>query len=578
MEDIKKVIIDHTASPVLGGNHAMIGRIQIVTKQAKQGLRLNMDTGSFGELDGGLAAGVMLGKTTLGLSGRMTQIAANSLYFPGDATLDKEDGEITGLQLQAHHGAFSLRANYSRWNKNNWALDSDSFLLYSNLEPPFAEEGFKGFRNQMDSIGLYQGQQFFADLRFSHSFKDKHHIDAHVYANFKEQAEQNYFQDNIFFYTLDTTGTAYDSFHQTQTHFYENPKRKALWMGIGYQHHISIQPNHHLSFGTDLRALPLLSYSNIPTPIFYASIPDNFTTTQNFPPEAIETLYLYSDSLFSEKKLFNFWSAEVFVHDFYRFNKYIAVQGGLRLGLNSQTKPVLAPEASLILEPFGEKTRFHLSYAKGYRLPSLLETQLAQNIDSLPAARSFIPERNNSFELVWKQQVSKDVDLNISLYHQRLEDIIWNEFANPPSQVDSTIAITGISGDLDIQLLHGISSYLNYNFNLNKNPQPNLPSPLCKFGLKVPFLKHFTLFTEGQYNGDRLAFHGKTMQSYFLLNANLLIRPQVEENHFLSKMSLSFRIYNILDEYYEHPFNNQIGPQSIPQNGRTWQGQVTFEF
>ncbi|MEM6964445.1 MAG: Plug domain-containing protein, partial [Bacteroidota bacterium] len=51
MEDIEEVIIIRNASPIENGNNAMLGVIKINTKLPKKGLRLNLDTGRYGELD-----------------------------------------------------------------------------------------------------------------------------------------------------------------------------------------------------------------------------------------------------------------------------------------------------------------------------------------------------------------------------------------------------------------------------------------------------------------------------------------------------------------------------------------------
>ena len=110
-----------------------------------------------------------------------------------------------------------------------------------------------------------------------------------------------------------------------------------------------------------------------------------------------------------------------------------------------------------------------------------------------------------------------------------------------------------------------------------------MPSPLCKFGVSIPILKHFTLFTEGQYEGSRRTLEGRSTLPYFLLNTNLLIRPKVEESNpmsrWLNQMSFSFRVYNVLDQFYQHPVGQrQIKSGLIPQNGRTWQTQLTLQF
>ena len=145
-------------------------------------------------------------------------------------------------------------------------------------------------------------------------------------------------------------------------------------------------------------------------------------------------------------------------------------------------------------------------------------------------------------------------------------------------QNDEIIRATGLEGGLGVSLPKGVRSYFNYNFQFDRKEKVNMPSPLCKFGVTIPFLQHFTLFAEGQYEGERLTFDGTYTLPYFLMNTNLLIRPKVAEGSWLEGLSIAFRLYNVLDEFYFHPSGQQFTPNLIPQNGRTWQTQLTYQF
>jgi len=135
---------------------------------------------------------------------------------------------------------------------------------------------------------------------------------------------------------------------------------------------------------------------------------------------------------------------------------------------------------------------------------------------------------------------------------------------------------------LSVDLPEGIKTYINYNFLLNKERLVNMPQPICKFGVTIPFLKHFTFYTEGQYEGSRLTTSGIETLPILLLNTNLLIRPKVAETNgfakYLNQSYLSFRLYNVLDQFYQHPVGFQPNLPLMPQNGRTWQGQLTLVF
>lgn len=577
MEDIKEVIVIRNPSPVENGNNAMLGVIKINTKKPSNGGRVNFDTGSFGEYDGGFSIGHIFGKTSLGISGRLADIKGQELYIPTDTDLTKEAAQFGGLQLQAHHGKFSFHGFYHQRKESTFGLPGGSNLRFSSFNPPIDSSGTRGFQTRLDTAGLFQQKQLYANFQFSTPFKTNQHIDVQLFVNYENQNREQHFQDDVYEFVLDSV-IGVDSFPWTQLNYFEQPKQKSLWLGLNYHHKVQISPNHQLLFGTDLLALPFSKIENKLNPTYYEFIPDVESTTTDFPDEALVYLNFFSDSIFLEKKFFDFWSTDFFVQDKVRFNNKFAVSGGVRVNINSQTKPVLAPSLNFIFSPFEDKTNFQIGYSQGFRLPSIIETNSAQKSTESFEPRKFTPEKSNNFELGWLQKIGKDFDLNLALYHQRLEDLVWNENNDLPTQPERTLARTGLEGGLGVNLKKGVKTYLNYNFQFDKKEEVNMPSPLCKFGVTIPFLKHFTIFAEGQYDGGRLTFDGTYTLPYFLMNTNLLIRPQLEEGNWLSNISFAFRLFNAFDEVYQHPSAQKYSTNLVPQNGRTWQTQLTYKF
>lgn len=583
MEDIEEVIIIRNPSPIEDGNNAMLGVIKINTKKAKKGGRINIDTGSFGEVDGGFSVGQSFGKTNIGLSGRIARIGGEELYLPEDSNLDKEESNFGGLQLQVNHGKFSFTGFYNQRDESVYGLTSDPVLRYDEFDTTMVSEGFKSYQNSIDTMGNFKEKQLYADLRFSTPYKSNQHIDLRFFVNYENQQREQYFQDNIFEFILDTV-VGVDSSAWSQLNYFENPNQKNLWLGIGYQHSIQFTPNHQIKFGTDLQALPFSKFENNLQPTFYEFIPDNESTSTDFPDNVLAYLNIFSDSVFLDENFFDYWSTAFFIQDQIRLNEKIAIKGGVRLNVNSQTKPVFAPELKFIFTPFSEKTNIQLGYSQGFRLPSILETNVSQIDDGTATARDLIPEKSNNFELGFWQKVGKDLELNLSLYHQELNDLIWNEKMMMNRQNDEIIRTTGLEGGLNVNLLNGVKTYINYNFPFQKQDEDkvNMPAPLCKFGVTIPFLTHFSIFTEGQYEGSRLTFDGGNTRPYFLMNTNLLIRPRIDESQpaakWLNHISVAFRVFNLWDQFYEHPSGRNFTAPLIPQNGRTWQTQLTYQF
>jgi outer membrane receptor protein involved in Fe transport len=75
-------------------------------------------------------------------------------------------------------------------------------------------------------------------------------------------------------------------------------------------------------------------------------------------------------------------------------------------------------------------------------------------------------------------------------------------------------------------------------------------------------------------------YNGGFSPSYFLLNSNFAFRPKFGEKlKRLNGLQVAFRMYNLLNEFYQHPVRpDLIRSGMMPQNGRNWQAQLTYLF
>jgi outer membrane receptor protein involved in Fe transport len=576
MEDIEEVEIIRNSSAVKNGNNSMLGVIKIKTKKARKGGRINLDTGSYGEIDGGFALGHTFGETTLGFSGRLANLPGQKLFIPGDVVLDQERSDFGGFQFQLSSGKFSAHVSYIRRDELIAAVPNNPIQIQPDTLFTYPDNIY--FKEELDEHGNFISDQVFVDLNFSTPLKNNHSMDIRLFTNFDQQERLQVFRDTEVFLDslgLDTLGyLEYD----------EVPLTRTVWTGLEYQHHFHFQPQHQLTVGTGILVIPISKYES--ENILFTHFDGFDTIRQDFDPFILEYIESKEESL---NKNFSYWSVGLFVQDKFRLNKFLTVNAGLRVDINSQTKPVFAPELSFQLSPF-EKTKIRLGYGRGYRLPSLLETDVVlsdptvsmiMGMNSL-TNRDLIPETADNFELGLKQKIGEDLDLNVGFYHQQLNDLIWNGTNAVNSQTDSNWKATGLEAGLGVNLIKGVKTYINYNFQFDRKNKINMPSPLCKFGVTIPFLNHFSIFTEGQYEGSRLTFNGKNTKAFFLMNTNLLIRPKLNESKpaakLLNQLSFAFRIYNMWDQFYEHPSGQNFTAPLIPQNRRTWQTQLTYKF
>lgn len=556
MEDIETVTVIRSPSPVLHGNNAMLGVIKIATKKSQKGLRLHFDTGSYGELDGGLSLGRSIGKTEIGLMGRLARIKGPEIYLPEDITLDREEENFAGIGIRVKRGKFSFQAFYNQREETLAGVPSTRNLIPVDISLyriiPYPVVGTPMFfKESTDMPGVFSQSNFFSDISYSGQAGE-----IRFFLNFAGQDQLLSFQD-----------TEEDDLFASTVAYDEAQLQRAWWTGLSYKRAIRLGNRNQMQVGADLVVAPMLEFDSHAGAVSQSFAEAGFfydTITTGF-DNAL--LYYLESKQITFFEYFAYSAISIYAFDHFQASEKLAFSGGARVDVNSQSRPVLAPEFNILYTPFEEKTSLRLGYSRGYRLPGVLETAVALPGQPLPNGDLFA-ERVNSFELGWVQHINEGLDLNAALFHRRLGD--------------STLQATGLDAGLTVGLAQGVRSYFNYNFQFTNRGKVNMPSPLCKFGVAIPFLKHFTFFTEGQYEGARLTFAGTQTLPFFLMNANLLIRPQAAASNslagVLNAMSFSFRVYNMWDEFYQHPAEGLYRPQLTPQNGRTWQAQWTLEF
>lgn len=521
MENIESVTVIRSPVAILYGNNAMLGVIKIKTKKAKKGVGIFIDRGSFGKFDGGISIGQSWENTAFSLSTRVGSLSGQDLYLPeyNFAIPQGDQMDYGSLQFKLDHRNFSFKASYHQ---------RDGRIVFANdpvLAPDLISDAF--FER-----GAYAERNLFADISYDGAIKENQSIYARLFLNYDQDERQLEYAWGV--------GNILE----------KNRVQENIWTGVEYQHKFKFQPDHQLLLGTEFWHIPFA----------------NYTSTELIGPDTDLD--------------FTFWTLGIFAHDSYQLGNEFTINGGIRADINSRTDPVFSPQIAMIYRP-SIKTTFRVGYSRGYRLPSLLETNVIQEIQSLPNP-DLIPEISNSLELAWKQQIGKGLNMDIALYYQRLDDLILNSLAMLQSDNTGALEAVGLEAGLSIDLPEGIQTYLSYNFQFDSEMEVNMPSPLCKFGLTIPFLKHFTVFAEGQYEGSRYTWGGTYTLPYFLMNSNLMFRPRIDPSRkkakWLNQSSISFRAYNLFDQFYQHPSRQELQTRYMGQNGRTWQTKLILQF
>jgi outer membrane receptor protein involved in Fe transport len=521
MENIESVTVVRSPVGVLYGNNAMLGVIKIKTKEARKGLGLFVDAGSFGKYDAGLSVGQRWRNTSFALSARVGSVAGQDIYIPGygDIIPTGDQMDYSALQFKLNHRNFSIKAGYHQ-RTGAIAYAEDPVTAPDLISIAFFEQG------------AFSEQTLYADISYAGDIKENQSVYTRLFLNYDRDEQQ------------------LDYLWNTDDLTERNRVLESTWAGAEYQHLFKFQPEHQLLLGTEFWYIPTANYT---------------ATVLNEPDANLD---------------FSYWTLGVFAHDSYQISERLAINGGIRADLNSRTDPVFSPQLAMLYSPT-EKTTIRAGYSRGYRLPSLIEANVAQELQPLPNP-DLIPEASNSLELAWKQQLGRDLNLDIAFYYQQLDDLIPSDPFVPQFINAGTLEAMGLEASVSVDLPEGIQTYLYYNFQFDNTMRVNAPSPLCKFGVTVPFLKHFTLFAEGQYEGSRFTLDGIYTLPFFLMNSNLTFNPKADpankKNKWLDPLSLSFRVYNLFDQFYLHPSRRAFLPQFVGQNGRTWQAKLALQF
>lgn len=575
MEDIKRVKVIRSPSTVMYGNNAYIGAIIIQTIRDK-GLRFNFDTGSFGELDAGFNLGRQYGKAVFNLRGRFGQLNNQEYYTPNNTFLNENKNSFTGVGLKFGYLNLTANASYNRRKSQIPITTSEEFQIF----PEQGIDGLAYYRNLIDTTSTFSQSSFNLDVNYVHRIK-RQIVNVHFYLNNTRSNRELYYQDTE--YTIDSILDPFDStvtpilIEPTYIQFLEQPNQRALMMGLEVQQLFNYGQDNFLLISNEVRAMPISNYQQ--NNELYLHFDGANYNTSNFQQDILD----YVDTLNAQnafQKYFSYWSYALSAQHYYKLNNNLFLKSGARLEFNSITGLAFAPRLSLEYSP-SYRTEVGINFNRGYRVPSLIESEISQA--RLPEANPNLSnEYINSFDITWTEYISNALQFKFSTYYLELDNTIDKVKKTSQYQNLDLFRTLGLEGGLNVDLPKGIKSFFNYNFNFGQKTLLNVPQPMCKFGVNLPFLKHFNFYTEGLYEGSRTARSGVETLPYFLWNANLMFQPDVFSvgslYKYFKKVNFSIRGFNLLNQFYQHPTSIQPINPLMTQNGRTWQAQLTLEF
>jgi iron complex outermembrane receptor protein len=522
---IDRVEVIRGPGSVLYGNNAFFGVINVITRQGK-------------DLNGAEVSGEYASFDTY--QGRVSygKALTNGVQFLLSGTLCSSDGAE-----RLFYREFDTPAQNNGIAQD---LDGDTFgSAFGSLSyGGFRVEGAFISREKVNPTAQYPlttfndprlrttDQRSYAGLKYAHSFPEVVDVTAQVYYD-RNVYEIGYPQS-----LLVGTNLVFSSF--------STEKDVGEWWGAELQLNKRIWEQHMITLGAEYR--------------------NDFRQEQRISGQ---------DLVRSDRQ-----SHGVYVGGEFTVLTNLHLNGGVRYDQYGTSDPAFSPRVALIYHPF-EKSTIKAIYGTAFRVPNFLELSDVH-------FQELQPEEITSYELVYEQQVGRNLRSSVSEFRNRMNELIVftsGSFHN----------FDALTGGLELALegiwTNGIRSRVSYTFQETRNDSvgwdmPDSPSHLVKVNLSVPLLKD-KIFAglEFQYTSERLTLHntttasgqpltvqGESADGFGVVNFTLLSREVVKN------LELSASVYDLLNCRYGDPATRFHQQDIIERDGRSFRLKLAYRF
>lgn len=248
--------------------------------------------------------------------------------------------------------------------------------------------------------------------------------------------------------------------------------------------------------------------------------------------------------------------------------KNLRLNAGARYDQYGKQDPAYNPRVALIYNPF-EKSTIKAIYGTAFRAPNFFEL-----ID--PRFQDIQPETITSYELVYEQQITKQLQSSVSTFYNQIDDAITlngGRFQNL-----SGAEAKGIELGLDGQWMSGWRGRMSYTLQETEDSVTgkrltDSPVHLGKFNLSAPLWKDKIFASvEFQYTSARTTLAGTEASGFGVVNFTLF------SQHIVKGLDFSASVYNLLDKDYGDPATPFHRQDILPRDGRTFRAKLTYRF
>lgn len=256
------------------------------------------------------------------------------------------------------------------------------------------------------------------------------------------------------------------------------------------------------------------------------------------------------------------------------------------VGLRVDHEPVIglkaSPRAALVSHPW-KGTAIKALRGAAFRAPNVFERYYYSVMRDLHPP--LVPERVTTNELVWEQNLGRQLRTTATVYHNDVDNLITERTYDLPGSVydgglyyanAGSTKVTGFEAEIEARWASEISMRVSHAQAHARDGAglslSNSPVAVESVNLVLPLLRQRAYVSaEGQYLSSRLTVHDARVPAYYVQNAALTI------DH-VGRFDFSMSVRNLFNTTYADPGGEEHVQNTIPQDGRTLTIRVAATF